>query len=46
LPDQEFCSGQVVPLEDGDTIVLLTYGITKAINVDGVAFGAEGTLAR
>jgi PAS domain S-box-containing protein len=43
LPAQEFCS-QVVPLEHGDTIVLLTDGITESMNADGGLFGPEGAL--
>ena len=44
FPDQQFCSGQVVPLEPGDTIVLLTDGITESTNADGDLFGSEGAL--
>ena len=43
--DQQFCSGQVVPLERGDTIVLLTDGITESTNAEGNLFGPEGALA-
>ncbi|MGA2328637.1 MAG: SpoIIE family protein phosphatase [Bryobacteraceae bacterium] len=44
FPDQQFCSGQVVPLEHGDTIVLLTDGITESTNAEGGLFGSEGAL--
>jgi serine phosphatase RsbU (regulator of sigma subunit) len=44
FPDQQFCSGQVVPLEHGDTIVLLTDGITESMNADGGLFGSDGAL--
>lgn len=44
FPDQQFCSSQVVPLEHGDTIVLLTDGITESTDADGGMFGAEGAL--
>jgi PAS domain S-box-containing protein len=43
FPAQEFCS-QVVPLEHGDTIVLLTDGITESMNADGGLFGSDGAL--
>ncbi|MFH1573290.1 MAG: SpoIIE family protein phosphatase [Acidobacteriota bacterium] len=44
FPDQECCSVHVVPLEHGDTILLLTDGITESTDVDGHEFGAEGAL--
>jgi serine phosphatase RsbU (regulator of sigma subunit) len=44
FPDQQFHSGPVVPLEHGDTILLLTDGITEAADVNGAVFGAEGAL--
>ena len=44
FPDQQFYSGPVVPLEHGDTILLLTDGITESTDVDGVVFGTEGAL--
>ena len=44
FPDQQFCPGQVVPLEHGDMIVLLTDGITESMNADGGLFGSDGAL--
>jgi PAS domain S-box-containing protein len=44
FPDQEFCSGYTVPLEHGDTILLLTDGITESADADDAMFGAEGAL--
>jgi len=44
FPDQQFCSGPVVPLEHGDTVLLLTDGITETTDVEGAAFGTEGAL--
>ena len=44
FPDQQFNSGSTVPLEHGDTILLLTDGITESANVDGAMFGAEAAL--
>ena len=44
FPDQQFDSGSSVPLEHGDTILLLTDGITESTDVDGAMFGTEGAL--
>jgi serine phosphatase RsbU (regulator of sigma subunit) len=44
FPDQQFYSGPVVPLEHGDTILLLTDGITESTDVDGAVFGTKGAL--
>jgi sigma-B regulation protein RsbU (phosphoserine phosphatase) len=44
FPDQQFYSGPVVPLERGDTILLLTDGITESEDVNGGVFGTEGAL--
>jgi PAS domain S-box-containing protein len=44
FPDQEFYSGHAIPLEHGDTILLLTDGITDSTDVDGAVFGTEGAL--
>jgi sigma-B regulation protein RsbU (phosphoserine phosphatase) len=44
FPDQEFRSGPAIPLEHGDTIVLLTDGITETTDAEGALFGAEGAL--
>jgi sigma-B regulation protein RsbU (phosphoserine phosphatase) len=40
----QFHSGGAVPLEHGDTILLLTDGITESTDVDGAVFGAAGAL--
>ena len=42
--DQQFCLGPTVPLQCGDTVVLLTDGITESRNTDGADFGTEGAL--
>jgi PAS domain S-box-containing protein len=42
--EREAYSTDVVPLEPGDTIVLLTDGITEAANAADELFGAEGAL--
>jgi PAS domain S-box-containing protein len=44
FPDQQFYSSPVVPLEHGDTILLLTDGITESEDVNGAVFGTEGAL--
>jgi PAS domain S-box-containing protein len=44
FPDQKFGPGLVVPLEHGDTILLLTDGIKDSTNVDGATFGTKGAL--
>ena len=44
FPDQQFDSGSSLPLEHGDTILLLTDGITESTDVDGAMFGTEGAL--
>jgi PAS domain S-box-containing protein len=44
FPDQQFSSGCAVPLEHGDTILLLTDGITESTNVDDAMFGTERAL--
>jgi len=44
FPDQQFNSVCCVPLERGDTILLLTDGITESSDVDGAEFGIEGAL--
>ncbi len=44
FPDQEFCLGLTVPLKRGDTILLLTDGITESMNVDGAEYGAKAAL--
>lgn len=44
FPDLEFCLSLTVPLKRGDTILLLTDGITESMNSDGAEFGAEAAL--
>lgn len=44
FPDVEFSSSPVIPLEAGDTFVLLTDGITESSNRDEAEFGPERVL--
>jgi PAS domain S-box-containing protein len=44
LPDAEFATCGPIAYGDGDTIVLLTDGVTEAENADGQEFGAERAL--
>ena len=44
FPDQQYDPGPAVPLERGDTIVLLTDGITESMDADDAMFGTEGAL--
>ncbi len=44
FPDQLYCSAPAVPLEHGDTVVLLTDGITESTDADDAMFGTEGAL--
>ena len=44
FPDQQFPLAPAVPLESGDTIVLLTDGITESADGDDAVFGTEGAL--
>lgn len=44
FPDHEFSSSPVIPLEDGETLVLVTDGVTEAVRGDGGEFGADGVL--
>jgi sigma-B regulation protein RsbU (phosphoserine phosphatase) len=44
FPEHEFSSSPVIPLEEQDTLVLLTDGITEAVNADRVEFGAGRAL--
>ena len=44
FPDQQFYSGCAVPLEHGDTILLLTDGITESMDVNDAMFGTERAL--
>lgn len=44
FPDQEFYSAPAIPLEPGDTLVLLTDGVTESMNPRGVPFGASAAL--
>jgi sigma-B regulation protein RsbU (phosphoserine phosphatase) len=45
FPSPPFHAGPAVPLEHGDTLLLLTDGITESTSVDGTRFGATGALA-
>ncbi len=40
----QFCSGPTIPLDYGETLVLLTDGVTEAANSDEAQFGADGAL--
>jgi sigma-B regulation protein RsbU (phosphoserine phosphatase) len=42
--DQVFSSSPVIPLSEGETIVLVTDGVTEAFNEDAIEFGAERIL--
>lgn len=44
FPGQEFGPSQAVALEEGDTIVLLTDGITETANEDEMPLGAEAAI--
>jgi len=44
FPDQQFCLAREVPLEQGNTLLLLTDGIKETTDVDGAVFGIEGAL--
>src|SRR5207248_5410436 len=44
LPDEEFPASGPIPLEGGDTVVLLTDGILEATCDDGSLFGIERAL--
>jgi sigma-B regulation protein RsbU (phosphoserine phosphatase) len=44
FPDQQFCSGPEISVEGGETLVLLTDGITEAPSVPGHEFGAGRVL--
>ncbi len=44
FPDRDYSSSRVIPLEHGDTIVLLTDGITEAMRDDQDEFGAQRAL--
>lgn len=44
FPGVKYPLGPTVPLEHGDTIVLLTDGVTESAGVDDAPFGAEGAL--
>ena len=45
LPDQRFSLAPRVALEQGDTLMLLTDGITESTDVRDLPFGAEGALS-
>lgn len=40
----QFCSSPAIPLDYGETLVLLTDGVTEASNNDGAQFGAGRAL--
>jgi PAS domain S-box-containing protein len=44
FPDLDYSSSTIIPLEAGDTIVLLTDGVTEASRGDDVEFGAQRAL--
>jgi serine phosphatase RsbU (regulator of sigma subunit) len=44
FPDRDYSSTRIIPLEDGDTIVLLTDGVKEATREDEVEFGAQRVL--
>jgi PAS domain S-box-containing protein len=44
FPDLDYSSSRIIPLEEGDTMVLLTDGITEAMRDDQDEFGAQRAL--
>jgi len=44
FPDSDYPPGRIIPIEHGDTIVLLTDGITEAMNKDQEEFGSPRVL--
>lgn len=44
FPDQQYPSCPAVPLDHGDTIVVLTDGITESTNANEAMFGTEGAM--
>ena len=44
FPDREYSSSEIIPLDHGDTIVLLTDGVSEAVNHDWNQFGADRAL--
>jgi PAS domain S-box-containing protein len=42
--DSRFCSGPAIPLDYGETLVLLTDGVTEATDIDNAPFGADRAL--
>jgi PAS domain S-box-containing protein len=44
FPDSDYPSSRIISLDQGDTIVLITDGITEAINEDQHAFGSPRVL--
>ena len=42
--DSQFCSSPAIPLDYGETLVLLTDGVTEAADNDGAQFGADRVL--
>ncbi len=44
FPDRDYSATRVIELEDGDTMVLLTDGVTEATRGDEAEFGTQRTL--
>lgn len=44
FPDREYSSSEIIPLNNGDTIVLLTDGVSEAVNHDWNQYGANRAL--
>jgi len=44
FPEQQFCLAPRVSLQQGDTLVLLTDGITESMDAQNLPFGATGAL--
>jgi serine phosphatase RsbU (regulator of sigma subunit) len=45
LPDEKYATADVIPLEEGDLVALVTDGILEAPCADGSQIGAEGVLS-
>jgi PAS domain S-box-containing protein len=44
FPDRDYSSSRIIPLEQGDTIVLVTDGVTEATRAEQDEFGAQRAL--
>jgi sigma-B regulation protein RsbU (phosphoserine phosphatase) len=44
FPDREYSPSEIIPLNNGDTIVLVTDGVSEAVNHDWNQFGADRAL--